>query len=56
MPSAALVIGARELDLYAVDAVDTVNEQDQDEDERDLVKLDLSPAYVQCFPYLHAIL
>jgi hypothetical protein len=56
MPSAALVIGTRELDLYAVDAVDTVNEQDQDEDKRDLDVLDLSPASMQCFPYLHAIL
>lgn len=33
-PSAALLVAhARELDLYAVHAVDTVNKQDQDEDE-----------------------
>ena len=35
LPSAALVVAhTSELHLYAVHTVDTVNEQDQDEDER----------------------
>ena len=37
LPSTALcLVGLGQLELDAVDAVDTVNKQDQDEDERDL--------------------
>jgi hypothetical protein len=43
IPSALLVAHARELYLHAVDTVDAVNEQDQDEDERDLVAGQHSP-------------
>jgi hypothetical protein len=32
----ALLLRHGELELHPVDAVDTVNEQDEDEDERDL--------------------
>jgi hypothetical protein len=55
LPSATLVIRARKLNLHAVHAVDTVNEQDQDEDERDLGILVVSLADA-ALPYLHAIL
>jgi hypothetical protein len=37
LPAALLVAHSRQLDLDAVNAVDAVNEQDEDEDERDLL-------------------
>lgn len=54
----ALVLRHRQLYLNAVDAVDTVNEQDEDEDKRNLLhKLEiLLPIAGEPRIYLHPIL
>jgi hypothetical protein len=41
--SSTLVLGLRELDLYAVDAVHAVDEEDEDEDKRNLSNVSSVP-------------
>lgn len=52
----ALFLGRRQLNLNTIHSVDTVDEQDQDEDECDLNSISTSSAYNMQNIDLHAIL
>lgn len=52
----ALFLSCRELNLNTIYAVDTVDEQDQDEDECDLNSVSTTSAYKIQIIDLHAIL